>query len=270
MSLDFTLDKYVELCDTVQGLPLGTMTLARFVKAGQPERPVIVFRHDVDRSLDSALRMAQLEAGLGIRSTYYVRMTRPVFSPEAMLHLHELGHEVGYHYEVLARARGNDRGAIAMFERELARLREVVPVETISMHGSPLSPWNNLDLWHTHDFGQYGLSEASLSIDYERIYYFTDTGRSWDPNRCNLRDHVDARKPPVTVSSTDDLIAFLRRIPDGPVVINTHPNRWAENRYVWVVSAILDWMVNRAKQLVAWHSVYRATSKGTPRWRYES
>ena len=44
------------------------------------------------------------------------------------------------------------------------------------MHGSPLSKWNDLDLWDNYDFKKYGiLGEAFMSIDYDNVDYFTDT-----------------------------------------------------------------------------------------------
>jgi hypothetical protein len=252
MSLDFTLDKYVELCDAIQMLPCQVMTLAQFLRTKQSS-PVVILRHDVDRSLCSALRMAELEAGRGISSTYYVRTTRAVFRPDALVHLLQLGHEVGYHYEVLTKARGNYQRAIAMFEQELKRFLQVVPVETISMHGNPMLPWDNRDLWRIYDFKDYGLlGEAYLSIDYENVYYFTDTGRSWDAGHYNLRDRVGSREPAEKICTTNDLIAFLGRVPSSPVLINTHPNRWATNRWSWGVSVSSDWIINQVKRMVAW------------------
>ena len=253
MNLDFTLDKYTELCHAVLGLSCEVMTVAQFLKAGQPQRLVLILRHDVDRSLRRALRMAELEVELGITSTYYVRMTRSVFRPHALIHLEQLGHEVGYHYEVLTKARGDPQRAIAMFEQELQQFRRIVPVETISMHGNPMLPWDNRELWQIYDFGDYGLlGEAYLSIVYRNVHYFTDTGRSWDMGRDNLRDRVASRPLAENVHTTDDLIAFLENVPACPVLINAHPNRWTAHPWAWTASASSDWVINQAKRMIAW------------------
>ncbi|MFC1975132.1 hypothetical protein ACFLXQ_01885 [Chloroflexota bacterium] len=253
MNLDFTLPKYTALCQIIRALPAETMTLAQFLKAGQPQRLIFILRHDVDRSLKSALRMAELEARLQISSTYYFRTTRAVFRQESLTHLHQLGHEVGYHYEVLTKARGNHQQAIVKFNEELAQFRRIVPVETISMHGSPLLPWDNRDLWQHYDFKEYELlGEAYLSIDYTNVYYFTDTGRSWADGRYNVRDRTGGRKPDRTIRTTDDLIAFLNQVPDSPVLINTHPERWTATRWSWGISAASDWAINRVKRLITW------------------
>jgi hypothetical protein len=79
-----------------------------------PEQGDLLLRHDVDLSLDAALRMAELEAGIGAHATYFL-MTESVFynlaSPEgvaAIDRLRELGHRVGLH-AVYPRAVLDDR-----------------------------------------------------------------------------------------------------------------------------------------------------------------
>jgi hypothetical protein len=120
------------------------------------------------------------------------------------------------------------------------------------MHGSLLMPWNNLDLWQTYDFKDYGLmGEAYLSINYSNLYYFTDTGRSWDAGRYNLRDRAASLRPSRKVTTTDDLIGFLSETRDRPVVINAHPNRWVANRFAWGVGTVSDWAINQAKLVIS-------------------
>jgi hypothetical protein len=252
MNLDFTLDKYARLCHAIHRLSCPVMTVREFLETGQPQDFAIILRHDIDRGMPSAMRMAKLEVTHGIRATYYARVTRAVFLTSELKRLSGFGHEVGYHYEVLARAKGDIGQAIAMFERELEQMRQVVPVHTISMHGSPLSSWNNLDLWQSYDLRDFNLmGDASLSVDYSNVYYFTDTGRSWDATRYNLRDRVPSRQPLCTVRSTDELIDFLTEAHDGPVVISAHPNRWTAGRLAWIVSWTSDWVINQAKWLIS-------------------
>jgi hypothetical protein len=69
----------------------------------EPQPGDLVLRHDVDLSLDAALRMAELEAELGARATYFL-MTQSVFynlgsseGRRALNRLRELDHGVGLH-----------------------------------------------------------------------------------------------------------------------------------------------------------------------------
>jgi hypothetical protein len=260
MTLDFTLEKYTQLCESLASLPHPIMTVNAFLESGQPR--AIVLRHDVDRGMRAALRMAELEAQRGIAATYYVRAKRTVFKPAALRALHELGHEVGYHYEVLAKARGDTEQAIALFEDELRQFRAIVPIRTISMHGSPLSPWNNLDLWQTYNVESYDIKKDIYSaIDYKCAYYFTDTGRRWD-RKFNLRDQVESQTPDRKIVTTDDLIGFLNHTQKEMVLVNVHPNRWSARVTSWVVSNLLDWSINFAKGIIAWRRGLYRDQKG--------
>ncbi len=56
-----------------------------------------------------------------------------------------------------------------------------MPVSTVCMHGSPLSRVSNLDLWKKYDYRGLGIiAEPYLDIDFDEVFYLTDTGRRWD------------------------------------------------------------------------------------------
>jgi hypothetical protein len=94
----FDLEHYVEL---LEGARAGGYRFARFGE--RPEPGDLFLRHDVDLSLDAALRMAELEAGLGVTATYLL-MTESIFynlasseGVETIARLRGLGHPVGLH-----------------------------------------------------------------------------------------------------------------------------------------------------------------------------
>ena len=98
MSCSFTLEHYGELLAAAGD---GGYDWGFF--AGAPRDGVVILRHDVDLSLDAALRMAELEAEAGAAATYFL-MTESVFynlaSSEgvtAIERLRALGHRVGLH-----------------------------------------------------------------------------------------------------------------------------------------------------------------------------
>ena len=76
----------------------------RFASFGEgPEPGDLFLRHDVDLSLDAALRVAEVEAEAGAQATYFV-MTVSVFynlaskaGVAAIARLRELGHRIGPH-----------------------------------------------------------------------------------------------------------------------------------------------------------------------------
>ena len=98
MSCAFDLAHYRELLRSARA---GGYRFAFF--DSDPEAGIVLLRHDVDLTLDAALRMAELEAEEEASATYFL-MTRSVFynlaSPEgrvAVGRLRELGHRVGLH-----------------------------------------------------------------------------------------------------------------------------------------------------------------------------
>ena len=106
---DFTLEKYEELCLTLLNSNYTPLTVYSYLilscLGGQKNNnnKLVVLRHDIDRRPMNALQMAELEHELGIQSTYYFRFPY-TFKPDIIGKINDLGHEVGYHYEVLSKA----------------------------------------------------------------------------------------------------------------------------------------------------------------------
>mgnify|MGYP001029709564 FL=1 len=65
----------------------------------------VILRHDIDNSLPQAVRLAELEAEEGARSTYFVLLRTDFYNPasrdglEALRHILSLGHEIGLHFD---------------------------------------------------------------------------------------------------------------------------------------------------------------------------
>jgi hypothetical protein len=94
----FDLRHYGELLEAAKA---GGYRFASFEESPAPGD--LFLRHDVDLSLDAAVEMAELEAELGARATYFL-MTESVFynlaSKEgvgALARLRALGHAIGLH-----------------------------------------------------------------------------------------------------------------------------------------------------------------------------
>ena len=238
--------KYGELCRVLLGAGYTPVTVEQYLAGGSGGRTVIL-RHDVDRKPENALKMAELEHGLGVTSTYYFRHPH-TFIPEIIEQVLSLGHEVGYHYEVLAKAKGNYEKAITLFARELEEFRTLCDVRTICMHGSPLSRYDNRDLWKEYDFGEFGIAgEAYLSMAGTDLRYLTDTGRNWG-GKHSVRDAMPgAGAVPPSVATTDDLIDWIGSAGEEGLYLTVHPERWAMSEGEWAVGSLTDLAVNMGK-----------------------
>jgi len=152
-----------------------------------------------------------------------------------------------------------------------------VPITTTCSHGSPLSRYDNKDLWKVYDYHDYGIiADLFFDVDYSKVLYLTDTGRRWDGERFNIRDRVNKetgertqdsevrRQEKETFSinkqindltgsfhSTYDIIEALENdlLPDQ-IMINTHPQRWTDNAIPWVKELVFQNVKNVIKKRV--------------------
>jgi hypothetical protein len=141
------------------------MTVRAYLERQDMPSKLAVMRHDVDVRPKNEPKMALVESDFGIRATYYFRYKVGVFQPDVIGKIAAMGHEIGYHYEALDKAKGNFEKALDVLKCELDAFNEVVGIKTVSMHGNPLTRWDNRDLWREHDLRDYGvLGEAYLSF----------------------------------------------------------------------------------------------------------
>ena len=142
--------------------------------------------------------MASFESSLGVRGTYYFRTVPSAYNEEIICQIAKLRNEVGYHYEDMNRytVRGVRHAevdlakiSIESFALNLKKLRKIVPVSTICMHGSPMSRWDSRLLWKYYDYHDFGIvGEPYFDVDFDKALYLTDTGRRWDGASVNIRD----------------------------------------------------------------------------------
>lgn len=106
--------------------------------------PDVTWRHDVDANLQAAVRMAELEARLGVRATFYIMSQSPYYNPwsweghEALRQINRCGHRIGLHLDLdLARAAPIRPWQIAaMADEERCRLAGRVS-RALSFHCPP-------------------------------------------------------------------------------------------------------------------------------------
>ena len=100
----------------------------------------VILRHDVDTSLDKALLMAELEAGEGVKSTYFVLLRTDFYNPasasaqQRIQKIAALGHEIGLHFDELAYPADVDVPTAIAKEAELLSGLCGFPIRSVSMH----------------------------------------------------------------------------------------------------------------------------------------
>jgi hypothetical protein len=114
---------------------------------------VCILRHDIDFDVEKALRMAEFEAEMGVKSAYFVLLNTNFYNvcaSDILKMLKEilvLGHEIGLHYDESQCMQYSIEGDIATnscylegilkdIQKETHLLEQIIerPVTTISMH----------------------------------------------------------------------------------------------------------------------------------------
>lgn len=232
--MDFTFRVLSAFLETLRDSGYSFLTVRDYALAGKPAcSRFVVLRHDVDLRPEASLRAARMEKSLGIKGTYYFRITRKSFDAKIIQEIGSLGHEVGYHYEDIDLARrrkdhvesgaddeaswpstsssgfgvkgGENRvssevllvsRAFHNFRTNLKAIRKLVPVSTICMHGSPKTRLDGRILWKYYDYEDLEIEcEPYFDIPLDDMLYLTDTGRRWDGDRYSVRDKVYSIDP---------------------------------------------------------------------------
>jgi hypothetical protein len=251
--MDFTINKYRELVSALKDAGYEFVTYAEYAEGRRADK-LVVMRHDVDRQVERARRLAEVESEMMVRASYYFREKFIDDDSDEIRYIESLGQEVGYHYEDLVTEKGDVDKAYARFVRNVGELRQVVDVRTITMHGSPMSRFDSKDMWRVYDYKKLGLiGEPQIDVDWSEMFYLTDTGRSW--NGVSRRDKVAERALAWKAKGwgyekTDDVIKALKegRFPNC-VMMTTHPQRWADNMWEWMRELVVQRVKNIIKKL---------------------
>jgi hypothetical protein len=148
--MDFTITSYKPLLKALQDRNYSFLTFQDFLNSKKEKQ--VVLRHDVDLLPENSLRFAKIQADLGIKGTYYFRAVPESWDENIIKEIEALGHEVGYHYENMDTCNGDVDKAWDDFRHHLDKLRKLVDVQTICMHGSPRSKFDNKEIWNKYDY----------------------------------------------------------------------------------------------------------------------
>lgn len=230
--MDFTLKILVGLLEAFKRNEYSFVPFKDFFECG--EEKIVILRHDVDKLPFNSLKFAELQSSMGIKGTYYFRIVKESFNTDVIKKIAEMGHEIGYHYEDLALSKGDFEKAFALYNKNLTELKKYYPVKTICMHGSPLSKWDNKDLWKKYNYKENGItSEPYFDLDFSSVFYITDTGRRWDGGKVSVRDKVNSNFNKNYKSTKQIIKALDERTFPEKAMITFHPQRWTDSIFNW-------------------------------------
>lgn len=265
MQFDFTIDTYLKLLRKFEEKAYKFQGFSNYLK--KPEDKVVILRHDVDRLPGHSLRFAQIQSKLGIKGSYYFRSVKESWNEDIIKEISDLGHEVGYHYENLATVAKESHStnhynkndildlALLDFKNQLNRLRSIVPVETICMHGSPTSIFDSKDLWKKYNYTAFNIiGEPYFDLDFSKVFYLTDTGRCWNGFNVSVRDKIEKYQKVweangMVFKSTFNIIQALENdaLPNQ-IMMTFHPQRWNNLNISWCKELVFQTLKNPLKK----------------------
>lgn len=257
-SKEFSYDSFIELLKTFMSNGYTITTVHDYLTNENVPEKTLILRHDVDRYPSNTLKMAIMENEIGVKSTYYFRIIPSVYKEEVIQKVHELGHEVAYHYEDLTLVKGDYEKAIKHFENGLNMIRKFASAETICMHGSPMSKWDNKRIWDKYDYKDFGIIGAtSFDIDYNEVFYISDNGWGWNNTSVSVRDKVETTFD-IPIKGTAHLMEMIEsgELPDK-IMINAHPDTFFDPGFKYYLNKLLIKSKNVVKRIIVKYKIFK-------------
>ena len=170
---DFCKKGYLSLILSLKGLNYDFVTFNDF----SSQYKQIILRHDVDFSLDDALKMALAESKLNISSTYFFLLGSDFYNlfskagKSTLLSIIELGHEIGLHFDASV-YKESDVPSKILYERRILQDQAEAPVKTFSFHRGALSRLGT-------ESGYFGMDGAYDKKFFKDIGYCSDSEGRW-------------------------------------------------------------------------------------------
>jgi hypothetical protein len=150
-------------------------TIVPFRDIPKANVPYVILRHDVDVSLSAALKMAQTEKNMGLKSTYFILVSSKHYNvlqgenANMIRQISKLGHEIGLHYDAKQYGSYSDN-ATESLKMEAHILEQILAegIKSISCH-APTGPSSFMRV-----NGYIDADDPQL-----RDMYVHDSGRLW-------------------------------------------------------------------------------------------
>ena len=174
---DFTRHHYIDTVKRFRSSGWNVVRAGRKVTWAHNSK-FLFLRHDVDFSPSSAHKLGLREAGLGVCSTFFIRLHAPTYNALAVENLHrwhalfDLGHTIGLHFEPELGPTwvGNDNERLS---RELQLLKSALgyDIGDISVHCASQYTMDNVFV--------HAMRLNNVSLPNENVKYISDSAGRW-------------------------------------------------------------------------------------------
>lgn len=183
MSCSFTESHYRYL---LQELLSEGYRFREYIGLSPGETHQVILRHDVDISLEDALRIARIESEMGITSVFHVLLTSEIYNPasnkakEILEIIRNYGHRIGLHVDPMAIGTGNpEEASFQKGVRELFDIARLVlgKLDSYSVHRPAAN--GKMDALHPTRL-TFPVPPYADADEYRNgILYRSDSRREW-------------------------------------------------------------------------------------------
>lgn len=181
---DFTEDNYKHLLEiAVENYQFAGFDLNKISTSNDR---LILWRHDVDYSLNRAFALSEIEHSMGVKTTYFIHLHSSMYNPfekqqTALINkIIKNGHSIGLHFDFdfynSLENTANLQGAVdlADFERKILQNFLGVNIDCVSFHNPEASKVLDID-------GDYyaGMVNAYAKSIKDKFKYCSDSNGYW-------------------------------------------------------------------------------------------
>lgn len=211
---------------------------------GALHAPFLIVKHDVEDKPAKALRVSRIEHQLGIAATYYVHSFF-LDDPKAVAvfrQMADLGHEIGYHYDVLDSNNGNREAAVTEFRGVIRKFADCgFKIRTVCPHGNPIKERvgysSNKDFFLDRSIRDLFPEIVDIYVVFpemvEKDYvYVSDAGYAYS-YRYAKSTSTDATEQSIPLDCKEKVVKLVR---DGnSMILSTHTHRYFRYAFIsWI------------------------------------
>ncbi len=140
----------------------------------------VIMRHDIDNSVEQAVRLAEVEREEGISATYFVLLKTDFYNPaskrvnDSLQAIRNMGHEIGLHFDETVYEGCSPEAMPEIIRKEANILSDICgfPIRSFSMHRP-----NQVTLEKSLEVS--GLVNSYGEEFFHRFKYLSDSRRNW-------------------------------------------------------------------------------------------
>lgn len=208
-------------------------------KYNPDESRLITIRHDVDLSIEAALKLAKYEKENNIISTYFLLHTARYFDysrnfKKQCQKIRDCGHHIGIHNNAVVMHRVTNQDPFDILMKPLKFLREKCKISVVGSapHGDKVMcrRHNLMGLHNKILWSQYKFKPSDFGLSYHALQFYREgfvgdggcvlKGWCWPPKTEKVTKYKDLK------SLKKNIIDKFNKLDNGLMILLLHPRWW--------------------------------------------